>query len=805
MHFPGSDLRYALRSLAKAPGFTAVAVLTLALGIGLSATIFNGVNPLLFRALPFRDPASLVYLNERNPQQGFERMSVAYADFDHWRRENQVFSDLGIWNTASYTLGHGDGPERIAGCQVSARLLATLGLEPAMGRGFLAADDQPGAAAVVLLGDGLWRRRFAADPRIVGQSITLNGRAHTVIGVMPPRMRFPHEADLWVPLVIEQPEKTHGNFSNVGAGRLKPGVTLAQARADLAAIHERIALETPNTNAHVGAVVLPIEEGFLDGDLRGMGWTMLGAVAFVLAVACANVASLCLARALGRQKEFAVRTALGASRWRILRQLLVESLVISVVAGVLGFLLSLWGLRLVLRLVPVEIPYWIDFSLDWRVFAFSAGVSLLTSVLFGLAPAWQAMRVDVQAGLGESARGSSGGRQRQRLGRSFVVAEVALATLLLCGTGLMIRSLLNLQGVNPGFSPARLVAFHVDLNSAPESTAAARIAFFDTLIARLRALPGVEAAAACSSLPLSGRNNGQGFAVEGLPPPPPGRNPVGNLRIVTPGYFGAMAIPLLRGRDFTAADSAAAAKVIIVDGAFARQYFGEADPIGRRIRWNLADPATAMEIIGVAADVKHSALDRDGRTGFYIPHAQNGRRLMGVVVRTTTAEPIGLLPAVRQVLRELDPTVALFHLRAVTEMIQETFWIRRFLGRLLVGFAALAMALAAVGIASIVACAVTQRTQEIGVRMALGATDRDVLHMLLRQGMRLVFIGLAVGLVASLGLARVLSNLLYGVGWLEPWPLLASAGLFVVVALVACWLPARRALKVSPVEALRAE
>jgi putative ABC transport system permease protein len=799
------DLRFALRQLRQAPGFAVVAVATLALGIGLSATIFNGVNPLLFRPLPFRDPETLVYLNERNPKQGFERMSVSYADFRHWRDENQVFSDLGVWGGASFTLGHGDGPERIEGCEVSARLFATLGLTPALGRGFTATEDEPGAPAVVLLGDRLWQRRFGGDPKIVGQTITLNAKPYTVIGVMPPRVRFPNDADLWVPLVVEQPEKRHGNFSYAGAARLKPGVTLAQARSDLAAIHERIAQETPRTNAHVGAVVLPIAEGFLEADLRAMGWTMLGAVAFVLAVACANVASLFLARALGRQKEFAVRLALGASRWRLLRQLLAESLTLGTVAGLLGLLFSVWGLGLLLRLVPVEIPYWIDFTLDWRVFAFAAGASLLTSLAFGLAPAWQVSRTDVLTGLNETARGSSGGRRRQGLRSVFVVAEVALATLLLCGTGLMIRSLLNLQQVDPGFNPARLAVFYLDLSSIPTAEADARITFFTTLTERLRALPGVQAAAACSSLPLSGRNNGQGFAIEGQPPPEPGRNPVGNLRVVTPGYFAAMEIPLLRGRDFSAVDSATGAKVIIVDAAFARQYFGEANPIGQRIRWSLADPATSMEIIGIAKDVKHSSLDREGRTGFYIPHAQSARRLMGVVLRTKTDQPLGVMSGVRQALRELDPTLALYQPREITDMIQETYWIRRFLGRLLVGFAALALALAAVGIASIVAYAVTQRTQEIGVRMALGAQAADVLRLLLGQGMRLVLGGLALGLLASLGLAQVLANQLYGIGWIDPLTLLASAGLFVGVALLACWLPARRATRVNPVEALRAE
>jgi putative ABC transport system permease protein len=800
-----SDLRHAFRQFAKAPGFTTVAILTLAFGIGLSTTIFNAVNPLLFRSLPFRDPETLVYLNERDPKQGIDRKSISYADFTHWKNENRVFSELGIWDTTSFTLGQGDEPERIEGCTVSARLLATLGLAPVLGRDFNADDDRPGSAAVVVLSDRLWRRAFAADPQIVNRTIMLNGKAHTVIGVMAPKVQFPDKADLWVPLVFADPEKMHGKFSFEGVGRLKPGITREQAATDLAAIHERIAQETPDTNAHIEAVVLPIKDGFLSGDLRTMGWTMLGAVAFVVAVACANVASLFLTRALSRQKEFAVRTALGASRWRILRQFLVESLVIGAIAGTLGFLFSLWGLDLLHPLVPVKIPYWLDFSLDWHVFVFAAGVSLLTSVLFGLAPAYQTSHFNIQAGLSENTRGSSGSSRRQRLRSVFVVSEVALATLLLCGTGLMLRSLLNLQRVDPGFNPSRLALFSIDLGAAPASNMEARVVFIRTLTERLRSLPAVQSVAACSSLPLSGRNNGQGFAIEGQPPPLPGQNPVGNLRVTTPGYFAAMEIPLLRGRDFTDADSARSRQVIIVDAAFARQYFGDTNPLGQRIRWSLSDPSEAMEIIGVAADVKHSGLDRESRTGFYIPHAQNGRRSMSFVLRTKTDQPLGILPSARQVLREVDPTLPLFNARAMTDMISDTYWVRRFLGRLLVIFAALALGLAAVGIASVVAYAVTQRTQEIGVRMALGASSREVLQLILGQGMRLVIFGLGLGLAASLGLTRLLASQLFGVGNADPITLGASAGVFIIVSLLACWFPARRATKISPLEALRAE
>lgn len=800
-----NDFRFAFRQLAKAPGFTAVAVLTLALGIGLSTTIFNGVNPLLFRSLPFRDIETLVDLDETSPKQGFNRLGVAYADFVHWRKENRVFAAIDAWDTTNLVLTGQDQPERIEGCRVSASLFRTLGIQPARGRDFLPDEDRPDAGAVVILGDHLWERLFNRSEEAIGQSLILNGKAHTVVGVMPQEVRFPYDSDVWIPLVVLQPEKTHGSFSCAAVGRLKPGVTIEQALADLTAIHARIAQESPQSNLHIGPVIRPIEEAFIESELRTMGWMMLGSVVFVLAVACANVASLFLTRALSRQKEFAVRAALGSGRWRTIRQLLVESLLLGGIGGALGLVISVWGLDIVLSLVPVRIPYWLDFTMDWRVFAFAAGVSILTSVLFGLAPALQASRVNVLECLNDATRGSSGGRQRHRLRSALVVAEVAVASLLLCGTGLMIRSLINLQRVNPGFNAANVSVFYLDLTTSMHSDQEARSAFFTTFLERLRSIPGVSASTACSNLPLSGRNTGQAFTVEGQPPPPSGVNHIGNLRVITPGYFAAMQIPLLAGRDFTTADNTSSGKVIIIDAALARQHFGSTNPIGQRIRWDRDDPQSSREIVGVAADVKHSSLDGLSRPGFYTPYAQSRRVSMGIMVRTTAEKQPGLLASIQQQLRSLDPTLPLYRAQTMEDTIRETFWIRRFLGRLLVGFAALALGLAAVGIASVVGYAVTHRQQEIGIRMALGAQPGSVVRMMLADGMVLVFTGLCLGLLGSIVLARVLSSQLYGVGAIDPLSLVASGTLFAAIAAFACWLPARRATQVNPVTALRAE
>lgn len=800
-----SDLRHAFRQLARSPGFATAAILTLALGIGISTTIFNAVNPLLFRSLPFRDPDALVYLNEKNPKQGFEQMNVSYADFLHWKKENQVFDAMGVWDTNDLTLGTDEGAERIDGCTVSAGLFSALGLKPALGRDFSSDEDQPGAPAVAILGDALWRTRFAADPSTIGKTVSLNGKIYTVIGVMPPSVRFPEQSDLWIPIVVAQPEKTHGAFSYSCVARLKPGATISQARADLERIHDRIAVESPSTSANVGPLVRPVRDAFLDRDLRTMGWIMLGAVGFVLAVASANVASLLLTQALDRQKEFAVRRALGASGWRLVRQLLVESLVLGMLGGGLGFLFSQWGRGSVRSLVNVQIPYWLDFSLDARVVGFAIGVSVLTSVLFGLAPAWQVTRTNTQAGLTDSARGSSGGRNLQKLRGLLVVAQIAFASLLLCGTGLMIQSLLKLQQVDPGFDPARLAKFYINFSSNPKSTREMRTAFFTSFLERLRGLPGIESAAAGSRLPLAGGTTTQVFAIEGRPPVAAGANPVGSLRVITPNYFATMRIPLLKGRDFAETDTSASAKVLIVDSGFAKRNFGDTDPIGQHILWDPNDPSSRREIVGIVADVKQSSLDRDSRPGFYIPFAQSSRSRMGIVYRSAGRDPLALLPAVRQILRETDPTLPLFEASSMTEVVTESYWIRLFLGRLLVGFASMAMALAALGVGNVVAFSVIQRTREIGIRMALGAKSHDVLRLIVGRGMRLVAFGLLLGLGASVGLSRVLASQLFGISAIDPLTLALSFLIFAAVSALACWLPARRATKVNPIEALRAE
>ncbi|MFT3782294.1 MAG: ABC transporter permease [Nibricoccus sp.] len=800
-----SDLRHAFRQLVKSPGFALAAILTLALGIGISTTIFNSVNPLLFRALPFRDPDTLVYLNERNLKQGLTQMNVSYADFIHWKNENHVFDGMGVWDTNDLTLGSEDGPERINGCVVSAGLFSMLGIKPALGRDFRADEEQPGSEAVVILSDALWRRRFAANPGVIGQSIALNGKTYAVVGVMPSRVRFPNNSDLWVPIAIAQPEKRHGEFSYDCAARLKPGITLSQASADLEQIHKATAIESPATNANISGLVRPLTDVFLGRDLQTMGWIMLGAVAFVLAVASANVASLLLTQSLDRQKEFAVRRALGASSWRLVRQLLVESLLLGALGGGLGFLFSQWGHGSLRSLAKVEIPYWLDFSIDTRVVGFAIGVSIFTSVLFGLAPAWQVIRQNVQVGLTESARGSSGGHCRQRLRSLLVVAQIASATLLLCGTGLMIRSLLKLQQVDPGFDPMRLAKFSINFQSNPKSTREMKAAFFPALMERLRGLPGIESAAASSRLPMAGGTTTQAFAIEGRVPLTSSARPIGNLRVITPNYFSTMRIPLLNGRDFAETDTSESTKVIIVDSAFAKQHFGDINPIGEHIFWDPNDPSTRREIIGVAADTKQTGLDQNSRPGFYVPFTQSSRSRMDVVYRSSMRDPLTQLPAIRQILREIDPLLPLYEPITMTSLIGDSYWIRLFLGRLLVGFSVLAMALAALGVGSVVTFSVIQRTREIGIRMALGATSKDVLHLILTHGMRLVFLGLVAGMLGSLGLSRFLASQLFGVSTFDPLTLALSFFIFASVSLFACWLPARRATRVNPIEALRAE
>jgi len=823
-----NDLRFARDSLLRSPGFSLVTLLALALAIGLGATIFSVVDPILFRPLPLPEPQRMVELYEMltpaSPGGAGLRTNVAYADFRHWRERNRVFADVAVFKGQSFTCATAAQPEVIEGAQFSASLVSLLGVRPVLGRDFSDRDERNDAPAVVLLGYDLWQHRFGADPAILGQSIVVNDRPHTVVGVMPAGFGFPRVAEIWTPLVVPLPESTHGQHRFQCVARLRPGVTLEQARSDLATMGEAIAREHPQTNARVAARLNGLDQSML-GQFRAPSWALLGAVGLVILVACVNVASLLLGRGLSRQREFAVRAAVGASRWRATRQLFLECVLLSVAAGALGYLLSFGGLKALIALITGEIPglhefmmgprsdipYFLRFTIGWRVLGFATGMALVTCLLSGLVPAWQIMRSDAHPGLKEAGFGSVSGR-RQRRWRGFLIAsETAGALALLSGTGLLVRTIGNLERVDPGFAARPVVGFHIlSLPTSRYGTGAQQARFYDAVRERLGTLPGVESVAVSTTVPLEPlpwTQSSNRFVVEGRAAPPVGAAPLAKLATVSPGFFGTLRIPLVRGRDFTAADGAEAVPVVIVDTTFALQAFGRENPLGQRIRIDTdREPQAWREIVGVVATAKWSAVtEGPAQPGFFLPLAQMPRPRMSVLLRAAEGDATDLMPQVRGALREIDGAVAPYRPFSLQESVSRSFVLNRVFGLVLTVFSCFAVLLATAGIVGVVAFTVAQRTHEIGVRLALGATTAAVLRLIVAQSMRPVAVGLVAGLGASVALSRLWEGQLYGVGRNDPATLATSAAMLGSVALVACYFPARGATRVDPQTVLRAE
>lgn len=825
------DLRFAFRMLRKNPGFTAVAVLTLALGIGANTAIFSIVDAVLLRPLPFKDPERLVTVWERNPEHGYDANTAAAANFDDWKAQNQSFEQMASFKRASkMDLTLGDETERVTGVAVTANLFPLLGTNPMRGRGFTSEEETPGRADVVVLSHRLWQRRFAGDPAVLGKTVSLDGRSYTVVGIMPGGFCFPGgtgvldgdydpAADLWMPLRISAEEQQNrGDHPCHVVARLKPGVTLAQARSEMDAIQGQIHKSYGWYFMGTHCTVLPLREQSV-GGVRAALCLLLGAVALVLLIACANIASLLLVRAAARQKEFAVRAALGAGRGAIIRQLLVESVLLAVLGGALGVLLAGWSVPLLAAHVGDSIvastPGWNAISIDGRVLAFTLVVALGTGILFGLAPAWQAAQTDVNDALKAEGRGAGTGLRGQRLRSGLVVAEVALAVMLLIGAGLLLRSFSRLQRVNPGFSAAHVLTFQLGLPEARFPQTQDRGAFVDGLCERLKSLPGVEFAGATTVLPLSGGPiNNRTYTVVGHPPSEPGQFYSADFCFVTPDYFRAMQIPLRAGRSFGAGDTRESPLVCVINEALARRQFPNEDPIGKQL--HLVSSHRELEIVGVMRDVKHRELDNTWMTApmrsvfdcaIYMPYAQDipqYRNETSMVLRTS-GDPLMLAGAVRAAVRELDKEQPVAKLQTMQTVIGESVAQPRFRTILLGSFGALAVVLAAIGLYGVLAHTVAQRSREIGIRMALGARTQDVLVLVLRQGMTLVLIGIAVGLAGALALARLLSGLLFGITPTDPVTFTVVPLLLGAVALAACWLPARRATKVDPMEALRCE
>jgi len=797
------DLRYGARMLLKNPGFTSIAVITLALGIGANASIFSVVNAVLLRPLPFKEPERLIMIRETKLPQ-FPEFSVSPGNFLDWKRRNTVFERLVAVRTPSFNLiGTGD-PEQLIGMRVTDGFFAILGAKPELGREFLPEEDQPGRNNVVILSHGLWQRRFGGDPKIMDQTITLSGQIYTVIGVMPATFSFGgSETALWTPMGFTSDDaQNHGGHFLSAIGQLKPGATLEQARSEMSAIAGQLAQEYPDANAGWNVKLLPLQE-FIVRSVETTLLVLLGAVAFVLLIACANVANLLLARAAGREKEIAIRTALGAGRARIVRQLLTESALLALAGGVAGLLLAKWGTALLLKLAPQNLPRMSDVSLDGRALAFTAAVTLVTGLIFGLVPALQASKPNLTETIKDAGgRGSTEGGRRQFVRGSLVVLEMASALLLLVGAGLLIKSFWRLQRIDPGFNPNNALTASVTLPSRKYPEENQQSAFFQQLLEKVRALPGVQAAGASNVVPLGG-DYVLGFVIEGRPPLPPGAGQSTNYYSVSADYFKAMGIPLLRGRVFTEQDTRNSTRVAVISESMAKRVFPNEDPIGKRIHVTNG-PTVFREIVGIVGDVKHYGLDQDTTLQTYEPYTQQPFSFMTLVVRTA-GDPTNLTSAIRNQVLSIDKEQPVSGVRTLEQRVSTSIAQQRFSMLLLGVFAAVAMVLAAVGIYGVLSYAAAQRTHEIGIRMALGARAGNVLKMVIGQGMKLALAGVALGSGAALALTQLMKRLLFGVTAADPMTYVVIALSLTLVALFACWIPARRAAKVDPMVALRVE
>jgi predicted permease len=801
------DLRYAFRGLRKNRGFTAVAVLTLALGIGANTAIFTVINTVLLRPLPYEQPDQLVVLMETVSERP---VGVSYPNFVDWRNQTTALENVAAVRTReSFNLTGAGESERLAGRLVSANFLTTLGVKPIRGRDFLAEEDQPGAKPVVIISHALWQRRFGGDESIIGKQLTLSNQQFTVIGITPPDFQYAGEADVNVPIGLSA-ERFKLRTKDPGIlafARLKPGTSNAAATAELNTIAARLEQQYPDTNTGRRVRVESLRESLV-GDIRPTLLTLLGAVGFVLLIACANVANLLLTRSAGRQREMAIRTALGAGRMRILRQLFTESIVLALAGGVVGLLLAIWGTRLIASYIPEGIPRMSELGVDARVLLFTLGAALLTGVFFGLAPALQSSDSNLTETLKEGERNSS--RGRNRAGSLLVISEVALTLVLLVGAGLLVKSFWRLSQVNPGFNPQNVLAMQVAVSARPEEGAKVN-GFLTELQSRVKALPGVQSVSVSNGLPFEGANFPP-FVIEGQPPPPQGQEPNGILYMVSTDYFKTMGIELVRGRLFASQDTPETPQVALIDEVFARQYFPNQDPLGQRFKLNVPS-AESHEIVGVVRHVEHTSLEGEttNTAEFYfnfdqIPNAILPRYVRRVnVLARTTVDPLSLAGPVRNQIAALDKDQAVFNVRTMEQALSRSVAARRFSMILLAVFALLALVLAAVGIYGVISYSVAQRTREVGIRMALGARTIDVIKLVVRDGLKLVLIGVGVGLAGAFALTRLMTTLLFAVTPTDVVTYAVVAVGLVVVALIACCIPARRATKVDPLVALRFE
>jgi putative ABC transport system permease protein len=800
------DVRYGLRSLLKKPGFTLTAVITLAIGIGANSAIFSVINGVLLRSLSYANPHSIVMIWERNVTEAVRLQNVVSpANFLDWQKQSTSFEHMAAVADQRVNLTGGVGePEEIKAQFVSQQFFPALGVEPTIGRFFVPEEDRVGNDLVIILSHQLWQDRFGSDPAIVGKQATISGRQRTVVGVMPPGFHFfDNQVKAWMPMAldpaIDYREKT-GRYLRVVA-RLKPAVTVQHAQAELSGIAKQLEQALPKYNTGWGVDVMRIHEQVV-GEIRPILIVLFAAVAFVLLIACANVANLLLSRAASRQRELALRAALGAGRMRLVRQMLTESVLLALMGGALGVLLAFWGVQLLVAFGPDNIPRLSEVTLDLRVLGFTFGISLLTGALFGLVPALQSSRPDLNDALKEGSRSSTGGRSGM-FRNLFVVAEVSLALVLLVGAGLMIRSFMRLQSVETGFDPQNVLTMRLQLPRKNYAEPHRILDFFKQAQDRVGALPGVQAVGAISFLPLSGgMASRDGFRIVGQPAPKPGQEPGVEVRVITPTYFRAMGIPLLKGRLLDERD-VKESRVLLINETLARRYFPGVDPVGKQIEvsWDGSGPD---EIVGVVGDIHEGALNKDPEPAIYWSHPRVPYSGMALIVRTAgDASRFG--GAVQKEIRTLDPDQPLADVRTMQQVIAKSIARPRFNALLLAIFAGVALVLASVGIYGVMNYSATQRTQEIGIRMALGAKPGDILRLVVGHGMKLTLAGIVIGVIASLALTRVMANLLFGITATDLPTFVAVSAVLTTVALIANYIPARRATRLNPVIALRYE